>query len=56
MPAIFQSILGGRLISVIFFIAILFAGLTSIVNLFETPIEALQNRFQLSRVKASRCV
>lgn len=53
MPAIFQNIFGGRFISIIFFIAILFAGLTSIVNLFETPIEALQNRFGLSRVPAS---
>lgn len=53
MPAIFQSIAGGRLIALIFFVAILFAGLTSIVNLFETPIEALQQRLGLSRTKAS---
>lgn len=53
MPAIFQGISGGQLISIIFFVAILFAGLTSIVNLFETPIEALQQRFKLSRKKAS---
>lgn len=56
MPAIFQSIPGGRFIAVIFFVAILFAGLTSIVNLFETPIEALENRFRLSRKKASAIV
>ena len=53
MPAIFQSIMGGRFIAIIFFVAIIFAGITSIVNLFETPIEALENRFHLSRVKAS---
>ena len=53
MPAIFQSIAGGRLIALIFFVAILFAGLTSIVNLFETPIEALQQRLGLSRRRAS---
>ena len=53
MPAIFQNIMGGRIIAVIFFVAILFAGLTSIVNLFETPIEALENRFHLTRTKAS---
>ena len=53
MPAIFQSIAGGRVIAFIFFIAILFAGLTSIVNLFETPIEALQQRLGLSRRNAS---
>ncbi len=53
MPAIFQSMPGGRLFAVIFFIAILFAGLTSIVNLFETPVEALQQRLRFSRRKAS---
>lgn len=53
LPAIFQSISGGRLIAFIFFVAILFAGLTSIVNLFETPIEALQQRAKLSRGVAS---
>lgn len=53
MPAIFQNIMGGRFIAIIFFVAIIFAGMTSIINLFETPIEALENRFRLSRVKAS---
>ena len=53
MPAIFQSIAGGRIISLIFFVAILFAGLTSTVNLFETPIEALQQRLGMSRRNAS---
>ena len=53
MPAIFQSITGGRIIAIIFFIAIFFAGLTSIINLFETPIEALQQRLGFSRKKAS---
>lgn len=56
LPAIFQSIAGGRIIAIIFFVAVLFAGLTSIVNLFETPIEALQQRLGLSRVKASAVV
>lgn len=53
MPAIFQSMPGGRLFAIVFFIAILFAGLTSIVNLFETPVEALQQRLKFSRKKAS---
>ncbi len=53
MPAIFQSMGGGAIFSIVFFVAILFAGLTSIVNLFETPVEALQQRFHFSRVKAS---
>ena len=36
----------------IFFIAVTFAGLTSLVNLFETPVEALQAKLGLSRKTA----
>ncbi|MGL4653191.1 sodium-dependent transporter [Cetobacterium sp.] len=49
LPMVFQSMPGGQFISVIFFIAVLFAGVTSLMNLFETPIEALQSRVGLSR-------
>lgn len=52
MPEIFKQMPGGHLIAVIFFVAVLFAGLTSLVNLMETPIETLQNRFNFSRTKA----
>lgn len=52
MPEIFKQMQGGYVISIIFFIAVTFAGITSLVNLFETPIEALQNRFNFSRSKA----
>lgn len=53
MPAIFQNIAGGRVLAILFFVAILFAGMTSIVNLFEAPVEALQERLHLSRAKSS---
>lgn len=53
MPMIFQSMPLGHLFAIIFFIAVLFAGLTSLVNLFETPIEALQERFHFSRLLAT---
>lgn len=52
MPEIFKQMPGGQLVAIIFFIAVAFAGITSLVNLFETPIEALQNRFNFSRTKA----
>lgn len=52
MPEIFKQIPLGSVLAGIFFLAILFAGLTSLVNLFETPIEALQNEFRLSRKSA----
>lgn len=52
MPEIFKQMPGGTLFVAVFFIAVLFAGITSLVNLFETPIEALQERFKFSRGKA----
>lgn len=52
MPEIFKQMPAGRLFASIFFIAVLFAGITSLVNLFEAPIESLQERFGFSRTKA----
>ncbi|MEW8973138.1 MAG: sodium-dependent transporter [Tissierellaceae bacterium] len=52
MPEIFKQMPAGRLFASIFFIAVLFAGMTSLVNLFEAPIESLQERFKFSRAKA----
>ncbi len=49
LPAVFQKMPLGEVFAVIFFIAVLFAALTSLVNLFETPIEALQGQLNLSR-------
>lgn len=52
LPAVFQQMPFGRLFAVIFFVAVLFAALTSLMNLFETPVEALQEQFSLSRKTA----
>lgn len=52
MPEIFKQMPFGHLFSILFFIAIFFAGVTSLVNLYETPIEALQDKFKLSRTKS----
>ena len=49
LPAVFQQMPFGWLFAIIFFIAVLFAAITSLMNLFETPIEALQQQFHLSR-------
>lgn len=49
LPAVFQQMPFGWLFAIIFFIAVLFAAITSLMNLFETPIEALQHQFHLSR-------
>ena len=52
MPEVFKQMPGGNVFMIIFFVAVLFAALTSLVNLFETPVEALQTFFSLSRGKA----
>lgn len=52
MPKVFQMMPFGRLFMIVFFIAVLFAAFTSLINLFEAPIEALENRFHISRAAA----
>lgn len=49
LPMVFQQMPFGALFAVIFFVAVLFAAITSLMNLFETPIETLQEQFHLSR-------
>ncbi len=53
MPMIFQELAFGQIFMIIFFVAVLFAGLTSLVNLFEAPIATMQEMFNLSRAKAT---
>lgn len=52
MPKVFQMMPMGRVFAVIFFLAVLCAAITSLVNLFETPVETLQQKFGFSRKKA----
>lgn len=52
LPTVFRDMPAGNLFAVIFFVAVLFAGVTSLMNLFETPVEALQQRFGFSRLKS----
>lgn len=52
LPNLFAAMPGGQLVMIIFFVAVLFAGLTSLVNLFEAPIATLQDHLHFSRVKA----
>ncbi len=52
MPQVFAEMPFGIFFEVIFFIAILFAALTSIINLFEVPIEEVQRRLKIPRNSA----
>lgn len=49
LPDIFAKMPAGQLFAVVFFLAVFFAGITSLVNLFEAPIETLQERYGLNR-------
>ncbi|MBO5460720.1 MAG: sodium-dependent transporter [Ruminococcus sp.] len=49
MPKVFQMMPFGRLFSIVFFTAVFFAAITSLINLFESSVEALQTKFGLSR-------
>lgn len=40
---------GGRIVGIIFYVAVLFAGLSSIVNLYEAPVATMQEQFKLKR-------
>ena len=52
LPNLFAAMPGGQIVMIVFFIAVLFAGLTSLVNLFEAPIAALQDHLHFKRGKA----
>lgn len=52
LPSVFKQMPLGNLFAIVFFIAVFFASITSLMNLMETPIEALEEKFKLSRFKA----
>ncbi len=49
LPELFKNMPGGQVICCVFFTAVLFAGLTSLINLYETPVATLCQRLQLKR-------
>ena len=49
MPMIFKEMPLGFLCAIIFFVAVFFAGITSLINLYETPVEMVQQKFKLGR-------
>ena len=52
LPNLMKSMPGGALIAIVFFVAVFFAGLTSLINLYEAPIATVQEKFHLGRVAA----
>ena len=56
MPSVFGDLPFGQFMAIIFFLAVFCAGITSLVNLFETPIEAIENQFGVKRSISSLIV
>ena len=52
LPRVFQQMPFGRLFAFVFFISVLFAGITSLANMLEAVSEAAQTRLKLSRKTA----
>ena len=52
LPNVLKDIPGGSVLLIVFFLAVLFAALTSLVNLFEAPTATLQELFNLKRPAA----
>lgn len=49
LPHVFAQMPGGQFFAIIFFISVVFAGITSLLNMFEAVAESWQTRFGLSR-------
>ena len=49
VPTVFQRMPLGRLFAVFFFVSVFFAGITSLINMFEAVTESWQRYFKLSR-------
>ena len=50
LPNVFNAMPGGRIVGMIFYICVLFAGVSSIVNLYEAPVAFLQEKLHTNRV------
>lgn len=47
---VFNAMPGGRIVGMVFYICVLFAGVSSIVNLYEAPVAFLQEQLHMKRV------
>ena len=53
---VINGMAGGRIVAIIFFTCVTFAGVSSIINMYETPVAYLQEKFRLSRVLSTALV
>ena len=52
LPNLISSMPGSTIIAIIFFVAVFFAGMTSLINLYEAPIATVQEKFHVGRKTA----
>ena len=52
LPTVFQKMPMGQLVAIFFFVSVLFAGVTSLINMFEAVSESWQSHFKLGRKTA----
>ncbi len=52
LPNLIKSMPGGIVFAIIFFVAVLCGGMTSLINLYEAPIATLQEKLKLDRKPA----
>lgn len=50
LPHLIKTMPGGRIIAIIFFVAVFLAGITSLMNLYEAPIATVQEKTGLGRI------
>ena len=53
LPKVFEQMPMSQVFAVFFFVSVFFAGITSLINMFEAVCESLQSRFNLSRSAAT---
>lgn len=56
LPKIFQGMNFGIILSSLFFLSIIFAAISSSVNMLEGPVEAFMSLFKSNRIKTSICI
>lgn len=56
LPNLFKTMPGGAIVAIVFFVAVFFAGMTSLINLYEAPIATVQEKLGLNRIPACAVV
>lgn len=56
LVSIMNNMSGGKIIEIIFYLCVLFAGISSIINLYEAPVAFLQEKFKFKRITATAVI